>query len=77
MAKKPWPVLVGEYTSLAFMLPVSSLIGYVLGYLLDKEFGTTWLYIPGLILGIVAGFVQLIRQLMRDTRDDGGQSDDQ
>jgi F0F1-type ATP synthase assembly protein I len=70
VAKKPWPVMVGEYTSLAFVLPVSALIGYVLGYLLDREFKTTWLYIPGLILGIVAGFVQLIRQLMRDTRDD-------
>jgi F0F1-type ATP synthase assembly protein I len=70
VAKKPWPVMVGEYTSLAFMLPVCALIGYVLGYLLDRELKTTWLYIPGLILGIVAGFVQLIRQLMRDTRDD-------
>jgi F0F1-type ATP synthase assembly protein I len=70
VAKKPWPVLVGEYTSLAFVLPVSSLLGYVIGYLLDKEFKTTWLYLAGLILGIVAGFVQLIRQVMRDTRDD-------
>jgi F0F1-type ATP synthase assembly protein I len=70
VAKKPWPVMVGEYTSLAFMLPASAVIGYFLGYLLDKEFGTTWIYIVGLILGIVAGFVQLIRQLMRDTRDD-------
>ena len=70
MAKKPWPVLVGEYTSLAFLLPASAVIGYGLGYLLDKEFETTWIYIAGLILGIVAGFVQLIRQLMRDTRDD-------
>ena len=56
--------------SLAFMLPASALLGYGLGYLLDKEFATTWLYLAGLILGIVAGFVQLIRQLMRDTRDD-------
>jgi F0F1-type ATP synthase assembly protein I len=71
VAKKPWPVLVSEYTSLAFMMPVSALLGYGLGYLLDKEFETTWLYIVGLILGIVAGFVQLIRQLTRDTRDDG------
>ncbi len=62
--------MVGEYTSLAFMMPVSALLGYGLGYLLDKEFGTTWLYIPGLILGIAAGLVQLIRQLMRDTSDD-------
>ena len=69
MAKRPWPVLVGEYTSLAFLLPVSALLGYGLRYLLDKEFETTWIYIVGLILGIVAGFVQLIRQLLRDTRD--------
>jgi F0F1-type ATP synthase assembly protein I len=70
VAKKPWPVVVGEYTSLAFLLPASALIGYFLGYLLDKEFETSWMYIAGVILGSVAGFVQLIRQLMRDTRDD-------
>ena len=63
-------MLVGEYTSLAFLLPVTTLIGYVLGYLLDKEFDTNWMYIPGLILGIAAGLVQLVRQLMRDTQDD-------
>jgi F0F1-type ATP synthase assembly protein I len=62
--------MVGEYTSLAFLLPVATLVGYVIGYLLDKAFGTHWIYIPGLILGIVSGFVQLIRQLMRDTSDD-------
>jgi F0F1-type ATP synthase assembly protein I len=69
MPKKPWPILVGEYTSLAFMLPVATLVGYVIGYLLDKAFGTHWIYIVGLLFGIAAGFVQLIRYLMRDTRD--------
>jgi F0F1-type ATP synthase assembly protein I len=62
--------MVAEYTTLAFVLPVSAVVGYILGYLLDKEFGTSWIQIAGLILGIVAGFVQLIRQLRRDTRDD-------
>jgi len=38
-------------------------------YLLDKAFGTKWLYIPFLILGSVAGFVQFIRQIMKDTDD--------
>ena len=70
-SRKPWPVLVGEYTSLAFLLPAATFIGYVLGYLLDKALHTHWIYIPGLIFGIAAGFVQLIRTLMRDTRDDG------
>ena len=63
--------VVGEYTSLAIMLPAATLVGYVIGYLLDKAFHTHFLYIPFLILGIAAGFVQLIRQLMRDTRGDG------
>ncbi len=71
MPKKSWPILVGEYTSLAFLLPVATFIGYLIGYLLDKAFHTHWIYIPGLILGIAAGFVQLIRQLMRDTSNDG------
>jgi F0F1-type ATP synthase assembly protein I len=68
--KKPLAVMVGEYTSLAFLLPVSTLVGYAIGYLLDKAFGTHWLYIPFLILGTVAGFVQILRTLLRDTRDD-------
>lgn len=63
--------MVGEYTSLAFMLPSATFVGYLIGYLLDKAFGTHWLYIPFLILGIVAGFVELIRQVTRDTRNDG------
>lgn len=63
-------VTAGHYMSLAFLLPASTFIGYLIGYLLDKFFGTHFLYIPFLILGIAAGFVQLIRQVMRDTRND-------
>ena len=63
-------VTVGEYTSLAFMLPAATLVGWGIGYLLDRAFHTDFLYIVFLILGIAAGFVQLVRQLMRDTRSD-------
>ena len=63
--------MVGEYTTLAFLLPAATFVGYLMGYLLDQALGTHWLYIPFLILGIVSGFVQLIRQLMKDTRDGG------
>jgi F0F1-type ATP synthase assembly protein I len=63
--------MVSEYTALAFLLPVSTLVGYAIGYMLDKYFGTHYLYLVFLLLGIASGFVQLIRQLMRDTRDDG------
>ena len=48
-------------------LPVSAAVGYFMGLLLDKVFGTHFLYIVFLILGIVSGFVQLFRQVMRDS----------
>ena len=64
-------VMVGEYTSLAFLLPAATFVGYGIGYLLDRLFHTHFLYIPFLLLGIAAGFVQLLRQIMRDTRNDG------
>jgi F0F1-type ATP synthase assembly protein I len=64
-------VMVGEYTSLAFMRPAATLIGYVVGYVLDRAFHTHFLYIVFLILGAAGGLLQLIRQFLRDTRDDG------
>lgn len=70
--KGPWFATVGRYTSLAFLLPSSTVAGYIVGYLLDKFFGTHFLYIVFLILGIASGFIQLIRQIQRDTRDGNG-----
>ena len=70
--KGPWLATVGRYTSLAFLLPSSTLAGYIVGYLLDKAFGTHFLYIVFLVLGIASGFIQLIRQVQRDTRDSNG-----
>ena len=58
---------VARYTALAIMLPVSTAIGYAIGYTLDKAFGTNYLKIVFLLLGIASGFVQLIRDLNRDT----------
>jgi len=62
---------VGEYTSLAFLLPASTFVGYAIGYLLDKFFGTHFLYLVFLLLGIASGFVELIRRLLRDSKQDG------
>jgi len=64
--KNPW-VLVGQYTSLAVTLPASTAVGYILGSLLDRWLGTGFLHIVFLILGIAAGFVQLLRQVGKDT----------
>jgi len=67
--KKSFAELAAEYTTLAFLLPASIFVGWLLGHLLDKAFGAGYFSIIGLILGIVAGFVQLIRQVMRDTNE--------
>lgn len=65
-------VTVGEYTSLAFLLPLCAVVGWFLGTLLDRALHTSFLYIIFLILGIAGGFVQLVRQLLKDTRDNNG-----
>ena len=43
-----------QYSGLALLLPASTVVGYAIGYYLDKAFGTTWLQIVFLILGSVA-----------------------
>jgi F0F1-type ATP synthase assembly protein I len=53
----------GKYYGLAFLLPTSILVGYAIGYFLDKAFGTGFLKIVFLLLGIAAGMIELIREL--------------
>lgn len=71
--KSSWQ-MAGRYTSLAMLLPASTFVGYIIGYLLDKWLGTTWLYLPFLLLGIVSGFIQLLRELQKDMRDEDKRS---
>ena len=61
--------MAGRYMSLAFILPSSILVGYAIGYLLDKAFGTSFFYIVFLLIGIAAGFIELIREVLKDSGD--------
>jgi F0F1-type ATP synthase assembly protein I len=54
-------VQVARYSQLAFVLPAATVVGWLIGQALDRWLHTTWLSLVGLILGIVAGFVELIR----------------
>jgi F0F1-type ATP synthase assembly protein I len=56
-----------RYSQLAFALPAAVVVGWLVGAALDRWLHTTWLYLVGLLLGIAAGFVELIRTAMRDT----------
>ena len=57
---------VGRYTTLAFLLPSCVAVGYTIGYFLDKAFGTHYLYLVFLLIGIAAGFIELIREARKD-----------
>ncbi|HEX6802652.1 MAG TPA: AtpZ/AtpI family protein [Terriglobales bacterium] len=56
---------IANYAQLGFVFPAATLVGWLIGVGLDHLLHTTWLYIPGLILGIVAGFVELIRTVTK------------
>jgi F0F1-type ATP synthase assembly protein I len=64
---KSWLVMIGEYTQLAFILPAATLVGYGIGYMLDRALGTHFLYIVFLLIGIAAGFLQIIRKVTKDS----------
>jgi ATP synthase protein I len=54
-------VQLGRYSQIAFIFPAATVTGWLLGLGLDHWLHTHWLYLVGLILGIIAGFVELIR----------------
>jgi ATP synthase protein I len=57
---------LGKYYNIAFLLPASILVGFVIGYVLDKIFGTGFLKIIFLLLGVAAGIIEVIRALSKD-----------
>lgn len=52
---------VGRYSQLAFVLPAATAVGWLLGSALDRWLHKTWISIAGLLLGVISGFVELIR----------------
>lgn len=53
---------IGEFTSLALMLPIAGLIGYGIGYLLDQHWHTGHvLTVVFLFLGCAAGLIEIVR----------------
>jgi len=62
---KSFWLTVARYSQLAMALPAATVVGWLMGYLMDRWLHTTWLYLAGLLLGIAAGFVELIRTVTR------------
>jgi F0F1-type ATP synthase assembly protein I len=59
--KRSLLVQLANYSQLAFIFPAATVVGWLAGAALDHWLHTSWLYLVGLILGIIAGFVELIR----------------
>ena len=72
--KNGW-VQLARYSQLAFVFPAATVAGWLIGAALDRWLHTTWLYLAGLILGIVAGFVELIRAALASESESNSESD--
>jgi F0F1-type ATP synthase assembly protein I len=63
---------VARYSQIAVTLPAAVVAGWLLGGYLDRRLHTTWLALAGLIVGIIAGFVELIRTVLKPDPSDEG-----
>ena len=46
---------------LALAVPGGCLVGWLIGVGLDKHFHTEWIQIVGIVVGAIAGFLQIFR----------------
>jgi F0F1-type ATP synthase assembly protein I len=66
--KENFWVQAARYSQLAFIFPAALVVGWLAGAGLDRWLHTTWLYLAGILLGIAAGFFELIRTVLRDSK---------
>ncbi len=61
-------IWLGKYLSLALTLPASVVAGYIVGALADHWLHIPFLRVVGILLGMAAGLIQIIRELSREAR---------
>jgi F0F1-type ATP synthase assembly protein I len=60
---------IGRYSHLGLVLPATTVVGLLIGAALDRWLGTKWITLTGLLVGCVAGFVELIRGVLRASKE--------
>ncbi|MFZ0632832.1 MAG: AtpZ/AtpI family protein [Acidobacteriaceae bacterium] len=55
-------------SQIAFILPAAVFVGWIAGAGLDKWLHQQWIYLVGLVLGVVAGFIQVFRLVASEGR---------
>ena len=63
--KESSAVVWARYSQIAFIIPAAVVVGLLVGKLLDYWLHTHWLFLVGIILGAIAGFVDIIRTITR------------
>jgi len=63
-------VQIARYIQLGFVLPTATVAGWLLGLALDHWLHTGWIRAVGLILGTVAGIVELLRSVLSKESQD-------
>jgi F0F1-type ATP synthase assembly protein I len=62
-------VSLSRYSEIGFIIPAAIVLGYAIGKLLDHWLHTHWVYLAGVIVGAVAGFIEMIRMAWALTRE--------
>jgi len=61
-------VKVESVVQLCLVLPIAVFLGWLGGAALDRWLGQHWIYIVGLLLGAVAGFLQIFRFVLAQSK---------
>ncbi len=62
-------VTVLRYSEIGFIIPAAILLGYLIGKGLDHWLHKPWLVAAGVIFGVVAGFISMIRLAMKSENE--------
>jgi len=60
---------IARYSNMGFILPASIVVGLAIGTLLDRWLKTKWIALVGLLVGCVAGFTELIREIVKSSKE--------
>lgn len=62
-------VTVLRYSEIGFIIPAAILLGYLVGKGLDHWLHRSWLPVAGVIFGVVAGFISMIRFALKSENE--------
>jgi F0F1-type ATP synthase assembly protein I len=54
---------------IAFILPAAVVVGWLAGAGLDKWLHQHWIYLAGIVVGCVAGFVEIFRLVLNNEKE--------